>query len=116
MSGSSLRKEPPPKRDWILSAHAEERCAKRFRLLVDGIVRHLISQALDSHQARILDLRTGGVRVYEITIMETKMIAVCNIERRHVITFLKPDRWHKHHSQIRRRKPGHPDDAPGEEE
>lgn len=102
------RREPVRKRDWMLSIHAEERCAKRFNLLVDGIVRQLISQELDSHRAKLLDIRTGSILVYEITIMKTTMIAVCNTRDRNVVTFLKPDRWHRHHPQIRKRKHGHP--------
>lgn len=112
-------RKPVQKRDWTLSIHAEERCAKRCKILVDDTVRKLVSEELDSHRAKILDIRKGSIRVYEISVLKTTMIAVCNILDRRVVTFLKPDRWKRHHPQIRKRLHGRPvieEDEEGSEE
>lgn len=102
--------------DWTVSFHAESRLAKRFRLFLDATSLRQIAKALDDPTVRLLDIRSGSIRVYEIRVLGAPMIAVCNIDTRVVITFLKPERWNRHIPQRRVARRGRPKDDDAEEE
>jgi hypothetical protein len=101
---------------WKFSKHAIVRLAERIGLLVDMGVEAEISRTMNSHLAKILT--ANGKRViYELPILGVPMIAVCNTDKRVVITFIDAKKWKRKMSNGRRKRAnGFRPKSSGEEE
>lgn len=81
---------------WMFSDHALSRAASRFGLLIDMSAQAKIQNALNSPSATVVTRQDrDGVILYEISVLGTKFIAVCNMVDRVVITLLDAKRWYR---------------------
>lgn len=97
-------------RHWKFTVHALSRAASRFKVILDRKLEAEISKILNSDQATLVT-KNHGDHLYEIPLLGIKVIAVCNLQERVVITFLDPDRWYRTHIGKRRKyvRPEDPD-------
>ncbi len=77
---------------WNFSIHAEYRGASRLKLILDDKAKHEISRQLDN--AATLITERGGRHIYEISVFGVRVVAVCNVARRGVITLMEAKRWY----------------------
>lgn len=77
---------------WFFSVHAQSRGASRLNLLIDEKARMEISQQLD--KGATLVTKSHGRHVFEISIFGARTIAVCDVEKRTVVTLIEAKRWY----------------------
>ncbi len=80
-------------RPWIFSIHALSRAASRFGLLVDEKARLEIWRQLN-HEPTLVT-RSHDRSLYEISIFGRKVIAVCDLNKRTVVTLIDAKRWYR---------------------
>lgn len=92
---------------WKFSVHAQSRGASRLSLILDDKARCEISRQLDGTPTRLFSGR-DNIHVYEIAALGIRMVAVCDISRRVVITLIDAKRYFRRMKGIRgRRTDGH---------
>jgi len=80
---------------WGFTVHALARAAKRFGLIVDRKAQIEISRLIDTASTFLKVQRSGYL--YEVQFRGVKIIAVCDVTDRTVITFLNAESWNKGH-------------------
>jgi|KBSSwiStaDraftv2_1062776.scaffolds.fasta_scaffold07587_8 hypothetical protein len=92
---------------WKFSVHAQSRGASRLNLILDEKARIEISHQLDGKPTRLFGGR-DNIHVYEIAALGIRMVVVCDIVRRVVITMIDSKRYFRRMKGIRgRRTDGH---------
>lgn len=85
---SACTRPDQPRRPWTFTIHACARAAKRFGLIVDQKAQLEISRQLDT--AATFFKKERRAHLYEIQAFGVRMIAVCDVYRRTIITFTDP--------------------------
>lgn len=80
-------------RPWIFSIHCLSRAASRFGLLVDEKARQEIFKQLNSGPTLVT--RHHGRDLYEFSLFGVKVIAVCETNKRAIVTLLDAKRWYR---------------------
>jgi hypothetical protein len=79
---------------WHFTVHALSRGASRLGLIVDRKVEADISNCLNSTAATLVRGPKKGVAMYEITVVGKRVVAVCDVTTRTIITFLNVKRFY----------------------
>jgi hypothetical protein len=80
-------------RPWIFSIHCLTRAANKFGLLVDEKARLEIFRELN-HEPMLVT-RNHGRTLYEISLFGKKVIAVCEVEKRAIVTLMDAKQWYR---------------------
>lgn len=78
---------------WHFSAHAESRIASRMNLILDKKTKEEISRLLEGSPTRVTS--NYGRDIFEINVLGTSIVAVCDTPRRVVITLMEAKRWYR---------------------
>lgn len=92
------------KRPWTISAHAQSRSASRINLIIDEKARAEISRQLDGRPAPIFYGKRDDSNVYEIQVFGVRLVVVCDVRRRVVITIMEAKRYFRRMKGIRGRR------------
>ena len=78
---------------WYFSIHAESRIASRMNLILDLKTKEEISRQLNNGPTLLT--RNHGRDVFEINVLGTAMVAVCETKKRAVVTMMEAKRWYR---------------------
>jgi hypothetical protein len=71
------------------------RLASRFQLIADMGVQARIVRALTDGTAVLVSSREKATVLYEITLLGNKVMLVCNLDSKAVMTVLDPDKFYR---------------------